>query len=344
MNKKILALVDYKNKFGSKHFDNPYRSGMDKVLMKDLFNAKGFDIEFEKFSQVDLRNTAKYKNAIIIYTSSEDIGYHYKSYIEDVVFGLSEIGAQVVPTSKFMRANNNKVFMEFLRTTILKDDNFYSHHFGSLKDILPVIDELQFPLVFKTAEGASGTGVELVKNKKELITVIRKNKTYNYLKEDIKDYLRSYRHKGYKRESIYRNKFILQPFIPNLQNDWKVYVFGDRLYVFKRPIQPGRGIKASGGGYDNYLFGEEAQFPESMLNYAFDIFKKLDVPHVSLDIAYDGKNFYLIEFQALYFGTAGIPYSNGFFKIENEKWSFVQQKLEIEEVFVDSIILFSENI
>lgn len=336
-NKKIIALVDYKSKFGSKHFDNPYRSGMDKTLLGKLFKEKDYEIEFDFFHKVDLRNAEKFTNSIVIYTSSEDIGYHYKSYIEDIVLGLEELGANLIPRYSYLRANNNKVYMEALRTIKLGEKTFNSMHFGSLKDLLFVVDDLIFPLVLKNAKGASGTGVFLARSKGELIRFVKKFKDYFYPNEDLKDFIRSYLHKGYNTESVYRDKFIVQPFIPNLKNDWKVYIFGNKLYVFNRPIQKGRGIKASGGGYDNYFYGSEANAPEGMFDYCFDIFVKLDIPHVSLDIAFDGNKFYLIEFQALYFGTAGIPYSKGFFVKSNGVWSFIKEKYCIEAVYVDSL-------
>ena len=343
MKNKIFALTDYKDKFGSKHFDEPYRSGMDKDLLKKYFLTYGYKLEFENFAKVDLRNTEKYCNSLIIYTSSEDIGYHYKSYIEDVVFALELSGAQVIPTSQFLRANNNKVYMEFLRTILLKDYNFYSNHYGSLKDVLRDSNNLKFPLVIKNAEGASGRGVFLVKSKNELIKKIKKFKDYKSLKADIKDFLRSYKHKGYKRESRYRNKFIIQPFIPNLKNDWKVYVFGDKLFVLNRPIQKGRGIIASGGGYDNYLYGAQASPPDGMLDYCYDVFKKLKVPNLSLDVAFDGSNFFLIEFQALYFGTAGIPYSKEYFQKKDNNWVLVKNDYNVESVYVESITKYIDN-
>lgn len=342
-NKKIIALVDYKNKFGSKHFDEPYRSGMDKSLLTSLLKEQDYDIEYEYFHKVDLKNKERYRDTYILYTSSEDIGYHYKSYIEDVVFGLEQIGAKLIPDYKHLRANNNKVFMEFLRTSALGDYSFYSKHYGSLKDVLLDIDSLIFPLVFKTAEGASGTGVHLVKTKDQLIKMVKKSNFHNYIKEDLKDFIRFYLHKGYQRESRYRNKFIVQPFIPNLKNDWKVYVFGGKIYVFNRPIQKGRGIKASGGGYDNYFYGKDANIPDGFLDFALNTFDKLKVPHASLDIAYDGQFFYLIEFQTLYFGTAGIPYSRGNYKKQNNKWLFQEENKTIEEVFVESYIWFLKN-
>lgn len=340
-NKQIIALTDYKNKFGSKHFDVPYRSGMDKDLLSDLFNENGFHIEFEYFHKVDLRNVERYRGIYVIYTSSEDIGYHYKSYIEDIIFGLEQIGAILIPAYKFLRANNNKVFMEFLRTSILGINDFYSKHYGSLKDVLLDIDFLTFPVVFKTAEGSSGTGVHLIKNKRELVRIVKKKKNYSYFKEDIKDLIRYYLHKGYQRESIYRSKFILQPFIPNLKNDWKVLIFGDAFFVLNRGVRK-NDFRAS-GSKTNYRTDVDAVIPEGLLDYAKMIFEKCSVPHMSLDIMHDGQKFYLIEFQALYFGTSTINMSKNFFQHTNNSWKVIPIEHRLEEFYSKSIINFIEN-
>jgi len=82
--KKIIALTDYKNRFGSKHFDVPYRSGMDKSLLTKHFNELGFEIEFIQYSTL-VNQPSTPKDCIYIFTSSEDRGYYYKSFIEDVV-------------------------------------------------------------------------------------------------------------------------------------------------------------------------------------------------------------------------------------------------------------------
>lgn len=336
---KIIALTDYKNKFGSKHFDSPYRSGMDKEKLKIYFNDLGLEIEFRKFHEVT-SNLNTLKGKIVLYTSSEDIGYYYKSFIEDNVLALELAGSIAIPTYKHLRANNNKVFMELLRKDINESEQLTAFSFGSLNDFLSFKNNISYPCVFKTSEGASGTGVFLAKTEKELIKIIKRNNKVSNPKENIKDYLRSKKHKGYLKEDIYRRKFIVQQFIPNLKNDWKLYVFGKMLYVFNRPIQRGRGIIASGGGYDNYLYGPNANSPEGLFDYAYSFFLKLNVPHASLDIAYDGQKFYIIEFQSLYFGTAGIPYSKGYYLKQKDKWDFVNDNLEIENVFAKSIHWF----
>jgi len=334
----LIALIDYKSKFGSKHFDTPYRSGMDKKKLSMYLKELSYHVEYRYLNEINLEDE-DYRGQNIIYTSSEDIGYKYKSYIEDMIYALELSGAQLIPSYQHLRANNNKVFMELMRQSLRLTNNLKASVFGSMKDLLMNIDTVVYPIVFKTSGGASGTGVSLIKSEKELIAKVKEVNQRDY-QTDIRDYGRSLKHKGYIRESLYRQKFILQEFIPDLQNDWKVYLFGEKLYIFKRPLLKGRGIKASGGGYDNYFYGLEAEAPDGLFDYALDIYNKMEVPHLSIDIAYDGNEFYLIEFQALYFGTAGIPYSEGYFTKEKGSWSFITRKLEIEKVYADSIVTY----
>lgn len=337
-NKKIVALIDYKGRFGSKHFDKPYRSGMDKKLLTKLFLEDGYELEFIPFHEFDLIISSEAQ--VFLYTSSEDIGYHYKSYIEDVIFALEQSKFNVIPKYEYLKATNNKTLMEMLRKVNLEKslNNPLSYSFGTYEELMSKIDIIKFPAVFKKSAGASGSGVYLAKDKKEIEKIVKRESRTKNLAQDYRDLLRSFRHKGYKRESLYRSKFVVQNLIPDLKNDWKIYFFGHKLYVFNRPILKGRGIKASGGGYDNYLFDENSKVPKGLFDYALEIYKSLDTPHISLDIAYDGYRFYLIEYQSLYFGTAGIPYSKGYYESLNNSWNFVDKVLSIEKVYVDSII------
>jgi glutathione synthase/RimK-type ligase-like ATP-grasp enzyme len=336
MSKYLLALTDYKGRFGSKHFDSPYRSGMDQSKLKNYFQEHGIEIRFQKLHQINPADfTGGGQN--IVYTSSEDFGYYYKSFIEDIILSLELIGCNMVPGYKYLRANNNKVFMELLRQLLLPSFAIDTKWFGSIKEIEGNLGGFKYPLVLKSASGASGKGVFLIKNESRLLEGIKKISEKTQLKVRVKDHLRSYKHKGYIKEPEFRTKFIVQSLIPNLSCDWKVYIFGERLYIFKRPIQKGRDIRASGGGYDNYYYGLDAKAPEGLFSFANEVYNTLQVPHISLDIAYDGNEFYLIEFQILYFGTAGIPYSEGYFIQKDQDWQYVEERLEIEKVYADSI-------
>jgi hypothetical protein len=339
--RKIIAIIDYKSHFGSKHFDLPYRSGMDKLLLKECFEKLGCSIDYIKFTEL-LQQKEIVKDAFYIYTSSEDVDYHYKSFIEDIVLFLQESDCKVIPEYKYLRANNNKVFMELLRQST-KDDalqSIKSAVFGTMEEAMEILKNLQFPVVIKKAEGASGTGVFKADNANTYERLVRRISATKNLILDIKEIGRTFKHNGYIKESKFRSKFIVQNMIQGLVNDWKVYYFMDKLYVFYRPILKHRDFKASGGGYDNYQYGLDAKAPQGLFDFVERTLQYFKVPHASLDIAFDGNSFHLIEMQFLYFGTAGIPYSDGYFKKENSKWVFVNKKLSIEEVYATSIADF----
>ncbi len=337
---KLIALTDYKGRFGSKHFDVPYRSGMDKEKLQLIFKSFGIELLFLPMSSA-WRDFPKDVNHFI-YTSIEDQGYLYKSYIEDVVLGLIHQGKSPIPDFIHLKANNNKGMMEFLRgnTGDQKLNSIQTRFFGSIEELQASMSELVYPVVIKKAAGASGRGVFKANNAAELLSAAKKAAESFALKGDAKDWLRSKRHVNYQRDSRYRNKFVVQNFIPNLTNDWKVYWFNGELYVFYRPILAHREFIASGGGYDNYLYGEEALKPNGFFEFVEHVMSFFKVPHASMDIAYDGTNFHLLEIQFVFFGTAGIPYSKGYYKKSDENWKFIEEKREIEQVYATSVATF----
>jgi glutathione synthase/RimK-type ligase-like ATP-grasp enzyme len=336
----IIHLLDYQGRFGSKHDDAPYRSGFDLNLLRREYAELEINPVFIPFSEVDLLKN-NYTGQFIAYTSAEDPGYHYKAFVEDIVLSLELSGAKMLPKFIFLRATNNKVFMEKLREIYFPKEarKFATMSFGSADELNDsMIKKLKFPVIVKSAEGASGQGVFLAQNEAQLLQNVKKISRTKNLRQEAWDIGRAIKHKGYKRESLFRRKFILQKFIPNLINDWKIYVFGSRYYIFFRPILKHRKFKASGGGYQNYSYGENAKFPEGIFDFAKRIYEKLHVPHVSLDIAYDGTDFYLLEFQSVYFGTAGIVKSNCYFSCaEDNKGQPIFEKRSIENVYANSI-------
>lgn len=344
MKKKIYGLLDYKGNFLSKWLDDPYRSGMNKNLLSKYFAENSIEIDFKALSDVNLKRE-EIEGNIFLYTSSEDLGSYYKSFIEDLIYGIHELGGIVLPDYKFLRAHNNKVLMEILCSTFgLRNDGIIqTNYFGTLEEVEAKSKNFQFPVIFKLADGSSGSNVELVKNKSELLSIVRKFCRTKQFAYEFRDKLRIIKRKGYKRESLYRKKFIIQSFVPNLKNDWKVYAFYDRYFIFYRPIFEKRVFKASGGGYHNYYYGKKANIPDGIFDFAKKTFNKFDVPHASMDIGFNGNSFFLFEFQCLHFGTAGIVYSNECFVEENGKWITKPSSKIIEKEYADSIAKYLRN-
>lgn len=337
----LYLLTDYKGFFGSKWDAYPYRSGMNLSELRREFEGLGFNAIFLSFAEAANKNCIN-SGDIVVYTSSEDMGFKYKSFIEDVILYLSEKRSKVIPSFLILRATNNKVLMELLRKglAISNDEYINTKVYGTLEESIST--KRDFPVVIKTAAGAMSKGVRLADSERDFVSIAGwASRTKNFMFE-IKDKLRRLKHHGYKNESKNRDKFIVQKLIPGLKNDYKILVFGERYFIFSRPVRK-NDFRASGSGFSNYKFGSKCIYPQGIFDFAREIFSKLNVPQLSIDIAYDGKNFYLIEFQGVLFGSVGFVKSDVFYSMCDGKWQMFPKTISLEKAYAESIAWFIEK-
>jgi glutathione synthase/RimK-type ligase-like ATP-grasp enzyme len=334
---KIVLLTDYKGFYGLKQKSKIYRGGMDILRIKELFKSFGYDCSNITFSQIDFKVFAD-ENPIILYTSSEDNSSLYKSFIEDIIYHLEKLGLSLIPKYEYLKAHNNKVAMELMRdrSTESSIKTINSKTFGTLEELKDNLASLEFPVILKSSSGAMSKGVFKANSPKELISRARKVSSSIDYKNDLKEILRTIKYYNrFRRESFYRKKFIVQNFIENLSNDWKVLVFGNRCYILYRGLKKGD-FRASGSG--NFIFKED--IPSGILDFAQSIQNHFGVPHISLDIGFDGKSFHLIEFQFIFFGTTTLEKAPFYYLKDGNKWIIIREKSELEEVYVSSIVEF----
>lgn len=341
VDKNILLLTDYKGFFGSKQISSLYRGGMNISRLIDLFQGYGYSVHVLNFCQINI-NELLISRPIVLYTSSEDKSGLYKSFIEDVISILEELGISVIPRYRFLKAHNNKVYMELLRETsdYLPIKTIHSRFYGSGEELQQDTKSIEFPVVIKPSSGAMGRGVAKARHQRELLKIAREISGSHNLIHDFMETLRSIKYKKkYKTESSHRNKFIVQNLIESLTNDWKVLVYNNKCFVLYRGNRK-NDFRASGSG--DFIFKRE--LPDGLLDFAVGIKDYFNVPNISLDIGYDGKNFHLIEFQFLHFGTTTIEKSKFHFIKTNSRWSCIDGESDLEETYVQSIVEFiSEN-
>ncbi|MGJ7024430.1 ATP-grasp domain-containing protein [Petrimonas sulfuriphila] len=346
MERDIYLLLNYKGGFGNKYNAIPHHSGYNKKELLKLFKSRGFNINYLYPSQLDLRDKLL-KGRLVLYSSMEDPDGFYKSYVEDVVYALSLCGAIVIPDYMFLKAHHNKVFMEMLRdiSELPEIKNITSQHFGALEEFEKSFDHTKnaHPWVIKSAAGASSSGVRLSTNRKELYRHVKKL-SYSKIpfKERSKDILRQYKFHGYTVSSVYRRKFIIQNFIEDIGNDWKILAFNEKFYAVRRPNRK-NDFRASGSGKPRYLFGKESQLPDGLLDFANRIYQYFNVPMISLDIAFKNKEFYLIEMQFVAFGNSGHYYSKEYYYKKDGEWLLKENTQSIEETYTDAIVSYIER-
>ncbi|WP_299096486.1 hypothetical protein [uncultured Winogradskyella sp.] len=337
-NKKIVFLVDYNNRFSYKWNTIPYRSGINKEVLQKELQKLGRETMFMSYTDIDFRDTKFFVDKVFLYTSQEDENLFYKSYVEDIILGLEMIGAVVIPGYKYLRAHHNKMFMEIIRDVAPNSGikNISSNYFGTFEDFKTSADNLHYPLVLKSAFGATSKAVTLIRNKKEALKKAKSYSSSHSFWYDLKDFIRSIKHKGYIRESRYRRKFIVQNLIAGMDRDYKILVFGDKYYVLERRVRK-NDFRASGSGLISYT----KDLPVGMLDYARQFFEKQNLPFFAMDVAYNGESFSLIEFQALYFGTHTLDTAPYYFVKGKEEWVCVEKEsvLEIEMALAIDIYL-----
>lgn len=269
---------------------------------------------------------------IVIYTSCEN--KVVREYIKDIMYFANK-KCTIIPSYDLLMAHENKGFQELYRLDKDFGDLDGSYHIDH--EILPSV----FPYIYKSITGAGSSGVLLVRNQAERNKILHDKEKQN-IKRKVINFSRS-KKLDTKQYSIYSyNKknfqsYITQSFIEGLKFDYKVLVFWDKFYVLKRNIKD-NDFRASGSG----LF-EFDKPSDELLNYAKEIFKKLNTPYASLDIAVSGSGCKLIEFQALNFGPYTLINSPGFYQQQNDTWSFVEGKSLLEDEFSSSLGAFIKN-
>jgi glutathione synthase/RimK-type ligase-like ATP-grasp enzyme len=336
MSIKIFLITDYKGNFGSKFKDSPYRSGFDKKLVIDYFSKRNMQAEFLLPSDVHPAS-GMFADAFVLYTSQEDPGLHYKSFIEDLLYSLTLANVTIIPSFQLFKAHENKVLFEMIRAISRNSmvNNIRSSWYGSLEEFKNASKELVYPVVIKSFNGSMSRGVCIARNSSEAFSVAdRLSRSLSY-KHSLRDLLRSLRHRGYVKESWNRRKFIVQEYLPGLTKDFKVLIYGRKYYILERGTKKGD-FRASGQGNNSFV----RDLPAGLLDFSKECFDYFKTPHASLDIAQCGNKFYLLEAQFVYFGTYTIEFSPLYFQFQNDKWYCEERRSNLEEEYVNSVADF----
>jgi glutathione synthase/RimK-type ligase-like ATP-grasp enzyme len=333
MYKSIIIVVDYLNFLRN----DLYRSSsLNLSTIQAILDNEGYEVQIYTFQELILANN-KPKDKIIWYASSDFPSY--KNYIEDILHTLKEHNL-IVPPFDLFRAHDNKGYQSLMRAKIdlpqLKE-----YYFGTLEELLSLIDNIEFPMVLKKPGGSGSTNVKLVRNSGELIRIVKKlSRKSSFLFDLIKRYLKRFVFTGKysndnSRESLYYGNFILQEFIPDLVNDWKILIFYDKYYVFERETRT-NDFRASGSGKFFYR-----DFDLSMLDFCADIFRKLHTPWASLDVCRGKTSYHLIEFQGINFGPIGLLNAPYYFqKDSSNQWQKIPDKSDLSKEYASAVVKY----
>lgn len=336
MQKRIVIIVDYRGAFYSTVGTQRTLCSMSVKKISDNFSNFGFDVDVVQFADVDLY--ADWLGVPVIYTSSEDIGLLYKGFIEDVLLSLEASGALLLPSYRYLRAHHNKLMMELLRCQLFPAEatRLNTRCFGTYEELHSANLSSKWPKVLKAAYGAGAKQVVMAKNRIELLSLARKlSRSWT-----VGDLLREFRSRilwrGYVPRSINRNKFIVQDLIKNLDGDFKVLRYGNRFYLLSRRNRK-NDFRASGSGNFSVDIPSFVDV-NKLLDYSKIVSDTIGTPLCSLDVAFDGHDFHLIEFQCVNFGTLTAEASPHFYKKTDNSWQKLSEQCDLEAIFCEAIV------
>ncbi len=280
----------------------------------------------------DLMNINFAADDTVIYTSDDE--ENIRLYLRDVMYFVNK-KCRILPSYNMLLGHENKGFQELFRSELGFGNLQGSYFFDIYDSTLPI------PKVLKTVSGAGSSGVFLARNKNDVLKIKNKFFDVSHKRKVIKLQRRlrlkkkefsiyNYRHKGF-------NLFVEQEFVPNLSNDFKILVFGNRYYWLKRMIKK-NDFRASGSGLFEYI-----KPPIEVLDFARSIFKKLDNPYASLDIAQSTEGCYLIEFQGTNFGPLALLESPNRWVYSNNSCIEEKNNKDLEENFAYALNIFLNN-
>lgn len=343
MEKKLIIITAFNKFFGQTR--KPWVSmNIDKVIEK--FRELGIEVERYEFHQI-ANGEVKLENETILYTFSQR--ENYRQYVKDVIFHLSK-NNRIIPSYDLLLCHENKGYQELYKKR-LGIRSLDAKYYTSADEV--DYDKIDYPIVLKTCDGSNGKGVFLAKSKSELekhlkdlrygldffkrTDLLRRKYLRKKKFENYPDHSNKKDYEDYKKYIIKEKNFILQQFIPNLQFDYRVLILFDKYYVTKRLVKK-NSFKASG----SKLFTFDKTPDQNLLNYAKEIYSKFDTPFLSIDILFDGENYYLCEYQALHFGINVFVKSEGYFSLDNE-WKFIEEKPDIIDSITKSLAKYLEQ-
>jgi hypothetical protein len=345
-NNKLVILTCRNKFFGQTR--KPW-SSIDVQKMMDILQENGFEVEQYDFHEV-YNNKIDIKDKTVFYSFSQK--ENYRQYIKDVVYWLSKHN-EIIPSYDLLKCHENKGYQEIFKREIGLN-GLSTGYFTSHKEV--DFSAQKYPIVLKTSSGTNGKGVFLVKSidgfKKffhqlekpfSLATQLDFFRRKYFRKKKFADYPEFSDQRDlveYKEYLRLEKNFILQEFVPELSFDYRVLIAHDRYYVMRRSVKKGD-FRASG----SKIFSFSTIPDRGLLDFSKAIYNKFQTPFLSIDVLFNGKEYFMVEFQALHFGMSVVSKSTGFFSFNTEnQWIFMEQKPHITDFFARTMVSYLKEL
>ena len=332
-NKTIYFLTNSAGKIPQKLHETV---GLDLDIISEYFISKGFKTNVLTYNE--FISNDKYLNNIygnyFFYASSQYPSYY--SYIEDILLFIKDNGGIIIPEYSLFKAHENKFLQELNKKKLLIESP-KSILVGTIEEGLETIKTFTYPIVAKLSSGFGSSSVSLLHSENEAISYLDKNltdtvkKRKNIFKRDNK--LEKYNGKY----PLKTGKLIFQEFIKDLTYDWKILIFGEKLFYLKRNIKKDDFRASGSGNFDN-----KSKPNRKIMDFAYSVKEKLGTPFASLDVIEKDGKCMLIEYQTIHFGLYTVINSLTHFILDKScnDWKESTGSVDVDMIFAEELYQF----
>lgn len=274
---------------------------------------------------------------------------HYKNLYDERLYIISKIlKFNTYPSYEESYIYENKKLLNYyLKANKIPHPQTWV--FYSKVEALIFIDKTKYPIVAKTSIGASGSGVEIIKNKKQALKYIKQafskkgikrrfgpnrvtgtpkkwlNKALqspSYLTKKINEYLTIYKHG--ERDFLIFQEYIAHDF------EWRAVRIGNSYFAHKKIKF---GDKASGSKGIEYV-----NPPISILDFTKELCEKHNFNFMAIDLFEDGKGGFLVNELQTIFGHVQkyileVNGKQGRYQYINNQWVFEEGNFNTNESY-----------
>lgn len=265
--------------------------------------------------------------------------YKYKDmlFAKQLIASLQEAGKTIFPNIKTCWHFDDKLGQKYLFEA--NQINYATAYvFYDKQTALNWIQSTSFPKIFKLRGGASSSNVLMARNKREAKQYIQQSfskgwkyysgkrhfteqiKFFKHGKASLLDVLKAFGRvfitsKNYKMMPVNRGYVYFQDYIPTDGFDYRLEICGEKCIAWVRYVREGD-FRAS-GGHDNHA--DKHLFSKDIIQYGFDVSKKLNLQSCALDIVKhkDSGELYLIENSYCY-GVDEDEFDHGYWDSKGE--------------------------
>ncbi|MBI4818513.1 MAG: hypothetical protein HY791_19760 [Deltaproteobacteria bacterium] len=322
---RVLILTDFKGQVPQRIGAN---EGLDLRELEGSLNGHGLEAVSVGLHDPRLFELATARPSAAVYATSQRP--EYSAFIRSILSALERQGVVLLPSFEHMLAHEDKVY-QAVRLGRSKIPVPRTRVFGFSGHLDRYLADADFPIVLKTATGWGASGVSLARTPSEARRAARRILT-DPASFPGRGLVRRALDRALRRHTV--GRLVAQELIVS-EGDWKVLLWDDvACGLYRRNRR--RDFRASGGGRLEFL-----PVPATILDFAFEAAKELDLPFASLDIIVDRRPSperpLLLEYQGVHFGLTTALKARFHYRREFDRWIEIGGPVNVERAMADAV-------